>query len=312
MVAIILIGLDDGDPFRPRSHRLQRQPIRDCIVTGQTGLTNFLTGGNQMQVTTLLRRLRWAGAAALVVFAASAQGAELNVGANVGNVPWEFQDASGKIVGFEVDLMREVGKRLGSEVKFVNIPFAGLFAAVQSGQIDAAVSSITITPKRLESVSFAQPYYDSDQSLTVKADSGITGLSGMAGKTVGVDTGSTGDIWVTAHMAETKIASVSKYEGLQPAMLDLSAGRIDGYISDIPALLYYVKDKPQFKVVERIKTGEQYSVMFAKDAPLAAKVNDAISAMKKDGTMASIYKAWFGADPESGLATVTVMDMPKP
>jgi polar amino acid transport system substrate-binding protein len=52
--------------------------------------------------------------------------------------------------------------------------------------------------------------------------------------------------------------------------------------------------------------------MFAKDAPLAAKVNDAISAMKKDGTMASIYKTWFGADPESGLATVTVMDMPKP
>lgn len=162
-----------------------------------------------------------------------------------------------------------------------------------------------------ESVSFAQPYYDSDQSLTVKADSGITGLAGMAGKTVGVDTGSTGDIWVTAHMAETKIGSVSKYEGLQPAMLDLSAGRIDGYISDIPALLYYVKDKPQFKVVERIKTGEQYSVMFAKGAPLAAKVNDAISAMKKDGTMAAIYKTWFGADPESGLATVTVMDMPK-
>ena len=149
-----------------------------------------------------------------------------------------------------------------------------MFAAVQSGQIDAAVSSITITKKRLESVSFAQPYYDSDQSLTVKADSGITGLAGMEGKTVGVDTGSTGDMWTTEHQAETKIGTINKYEGLQPAMLDLEAGRIDGYISDIPALLYYVKDKPQFKVVERIKTTEQYSVMFAKDAPLAAKVND--------------------------------------
>lgn len=264
-----------------------------------------------MQITTLLRQLRWAGLA-LVAVAASAQAEEINVGANVGNVPWEFQNADGKIVGFEVDLMNEVGKRLGLDVKFTNIPFAGLFAAVQSGQIDAAVSSITITPKRLESVSFAQPYYDSDQSLTVKADSGVTDLAGMAGKTVGVDTGSTGDIWVTAHMAETKIGSVNKYEGLNPAMLDLEAGRIDGYISDIPALLYYVKDKPQFKVVERIKTGEQYSVMFAKDAPLATKVNDTITEMKKDGTMASIYKTWFGADPESGLTTVTVMDMPKP
>ena len=120
--------------------------------------------------------------------------------------------------------MTEVGKRLGMDVKFTNIPFPGLFAAVQSGQIDAAVSSITITKKRLESVSFAQPYYDSDQSLTVKTDSGITGLAGMEGKIVGVDTGSTGDMWTTAHQAETKIATINKYEGLQPAMLDLQAG----------------------------------------------------------------------------------------
>jgi polar amino acid transport system substrate-binding protein len=236
---------------------------------------------------------------------------EINVGANIGNVPWEFQDASGKIVGFEIDLMTEVGKRLGMEVKFTNIPFQGLFAAVQSGQIDAAVSSITITKKRLESVSFAQPYYDSDQSLTVKADSGIDGLAGMEGKIVGVDTGSTGDIWVTEHQAETKIGTINKYEGLAPAMLDLDAGRINGYISDIPALLYYVKDKPHFKVVERIKTTEQYSVMFAKDSPLATKVNDTITELKKDGTLAKIHETWFGTKPDEGLATSTVMDMPK-
>jgi polar amino acid transport system substrate-binding protein len=241
-----------------------------------------------------------------------AQAADLNVGANIGNVPWEFQNAEGKFVGFEIDLMNEVGKRLGMEVKFTNIPFQGLFAAVQSGQIDAAVSSITITPKRLQSVSFAQPYYDSDQSLTVKKESGITGLAGMEGKTVGVDTSSTGDMWTTKHQAETKIATINRYEGLQPAMLDLEAGRIDGYISDIPALLYYVKDKPQFAVVERIKTTEQYSVMFAKDAPLASKVNDVITEMKKDGTLAKIHETWFGAKPDEGLATTTVMDMPKP
>src|SRR4029079_6620785 len=132
-----------------------------------------------------------------------------------GNVPWEFQNEKGEIVGFEIDLMNEVGKRVGQKVEFVNIPFQGLFAAVQSGQIDAAVSSITITKKRLESVSFAQPYYDSDQSLTGKADSGLKSRADMAGKTVAADTGSTGDIWTTAHQAETKIATISKYEGLQ-------------------------------------------------------------------------------------------------
>jgi len=265
-----------------------------------------------MHTRAVLKTLLMSGALALASLASSnAFAEEINVGANIGNVPWEFQDVSGKNVGFEIDLMTEVGKRLGMDVKFTNIPFAGLFAAVQSGQIDAAVSSITITKKRLESVSFAQPYYDSDQSLTVKADSGITGLSGMEGKIVGVDTGSTGDMWTTEHQGETKIATINKYEGLQPAMLDLEAGRIDGYISDIPALLYYSKDKPQFKVVERIKTTEQYSVMFAKDSPLAAKVNDVITELKKDGTLAKIHETWFGTKPDEGLATSTVMDMPK-
>ena len=249
--------------------------------------------------------------AACAIAGNAAQAADLTVGANIGNVPWEFQDATGKNVGFEIDLVEEIGKRLGKSVEIVNIPFNGLFSAVQSGRIDMAVSSITITEKRLESVSFAQPYYDSDQSLTVKADSGIKDLAGMEGKTVGVDTGSTGDIWATGHQDETKIGTISRYEGLSPAMLDLEAGRIDGYISDIPALLYYVKDKPQFAVVERIKTTEQYSVMFAKDAPLASKVNDVITEMKKDGTLANIHETWFGTKPDEGLATTTVLDMPK-
>src|SRR4051812_23190369 len=244
-----------------------------------------------------------------VSFGASAQ-TSLKVGANIGNVPWEFQDASGKNVGFEIDLVEEVGKRNNMKVEIVNIPFAGLFAAVQSGQIDAAVSSITITKKRLESVSFAQPYYDSDQSLTVKTDSGITNLAGMEGKIVGVDTGSTGDMWTTEHQGETKIATINKYEGLQPAMLDLQAGRIDGYISDIPALLYYSKDKPQFKVVERIVTGEKYSIMFNKGDPLAAQVNDVLATLKGEGFIAGLHEKWFGAKPEDTTSSVKVLDMP--
>jgi polar amino acid transport system substrate-binding protein len=256
-------------------------------------------------------RILLAGAAVALGMIGTAEAQTIRVGANVGNVPWEFQNAKGEIVGFEIDLMTEVGKRLGSKVEFVNIPFQGLFAAVQSGQIDAAVSSITITKKRLESVSFAQPYYDSDQSLTVTTASGIKNLAGVSDKIIGVDTGSTGDMWATQNAPNLKIKEIRKYEGLDPAMLDLKAGRIDAYISDIPALLYYVKDKPQFAVVERIKTTEQYSVMFAKDSPLAPKINAIITEMKKDGSLAKIHKTWFGTDPDAGMATATVLDMPK-
>ena len=241
----------------------------------------------------------------------SASAAEMKVGANIGNVPWEFQDAKGAPVGFEIDLVNEIGKRLGMTVNIVNIPFTGLFGAVQSGQIDAAVSSITITKKRLENVSFAQPYYDSDQSLTVKAASGIKGTKDLAGKTVGVDTSSTGDIYATQHQADLKIAGIQRYEGLAPAMLDLAAGRIDGYISDIPALQYYVKDKPTYAVVERIPTGEQYSIMFAKNAPLGDKVDAVISDLKKEGFIAALHEKWFGAKAEATTSTVKAMERPK-
>ena len=236
---------------------------------------------------------------AVAAFAAHA--ADLTVGANIGNVPWEFQDASGKVTGFEVDLVNEIGKRLGKSVEFVNTPFNGLFSAVQSGRINMAISSITIT----------QPYYDSDQSLTVTAASGITGLKDMGSKVVGVDTGSTGDMWAEAHKGDYKFGEIRRFEGLQPAMLDLVAGRVDGYISDIPALLYYVKDKPELKVVERIPTGEKYSVMFNKNDPLATEVNEVITTLKKEGFIAKLHETWFGAKAEDTTSTVQVLDMPK-
>ncbi len=266
-----------------------------------------------MGLEALGRRGLLGGAVAILIaaHAGAAPGADLKVGANIGNVPWEFQDASGNFVGFEIDLVNEVGKRLGRTVEVVNIPFQGLFAAVQSGQIDAAVSSITITEKRLASVSFAQPYYDSDQSLTVTAASGIKDLAGMKGKVVAVDTGSTGDIWATKHQAEYGFADIRRFEGLAPAMLDLQAGRIDGYISDIPALLYYTKDKPAFAVVERIPTGEKYSIMFAKDAPLAAEVDAVLAELKKEGFIAGLHETWFGAKADASTTTVQPADMPK-
>lgn len=256
---------------------------------------------------TALALLLAAGTAAL---AGAAVAEDLVVGANVGNVPWEFEDDTGAVVGFEVDLATEIAKRLGRDLVVENIPFTGLFPAVQSGRIDMAMSSITITQERLKELSFAQPYYDSDQSLTVTAASGLTGLADMEGKVIGVDTGSTGDMWATEHADEYGFGEIRRYEGLAPAMLDLEAGRIDGYVSDIPALQYYVTDKPQFAVVERIPTGERYSMMFAKDAPLAAEVSAILGDLKAEGMIARIHETWFGAAPDEGTSTVTAMDMP--
>lgn len=246
----------------------------------------------------------------LSIFVNAAIGAELMVGANIGNVPWEFQDSHGDFVGFEIDLATEIGERLGREVEVVNIPFNGLFSAVQSGRIDIAVSSITITEKRLRSVAFAQPYYDSAQSLTVSSSSAANALGDMKNKVIGVDTGSTGDMWTTANQERYAFASIRRFEGLAPAMLDLQNGRIDGYISDIPALEYYIKDKSFFKVIERIETGERYSMMFSKRNALAGQVNEIISTLKREGFVAELHERWFGTKPAATSSTVMIIDKP--
>ena len=164
----------------------------------------------------ILSKVLCVGLALISAWSTETLAQELFVGANIGNVPWEFQDASGEFVGFELDLAREIGARLERPVEVVNIPFNGLFSAVQSGRIDIAVSSITITDKRLGSVAFAQPYYDSAQSLTVTTRSSANSLADMRGKVIGVDTGSTGDMWTTANRDKYGFDNIRRFEGLVP------------------------------------------------------------------------------------------------
>jgi polar amino acid transport system substrate-binding protein len=247
------------------------------------------------------------------VSAASAASAEENVlvvGANIGNVPWEFQDTAGDFIGFEIDLVKEVANRLNKNINVINIPFNGLFSAVQSSRIDIAISSITITEQRLSSVSFAQPYYDSDQSLTIRSDSNILSINDLQDEVVAVDTGSTGDIWATENQQQYGFKEIRRYEGLAPAALDLQIGRVAGYISDIPAMQYYTKDKPELKVVERIETGGSYSMMFRKDDELAMSVNEIITNLKREGIVNELHNKWFGVLAEETTSTAKVTAMP--
>ena len=125
-----------------------------------------------------------------------------------------------------------------------------------------------------------------------------------------METASTGDQWVVARQAEHKFAEIRRYEGLAPALLDLQAGRMDGYVGDIPAVLYYIRDKPVFRVAERIPTGEKYGVMFAKDAPVAAQFDAEVTKLKEQGYLAELHQKWFGAAADAGSSTVAVLPMP--
>ncbi len=241
---------------------------------------------------------------------AGAAGAEtLTVGAYPSNPPWEFKNEQSQFEGFEVDLINGIAERLGMEIEISDLGFQALFAATSSGRIDAAISTITITDERLENQSFTQGYYDADLSL-VSLEGGAASLAEMQGKPVGAIASSTGESWINENTETYGFGDFRSYADQQGLLLDVRAGRIAGAIGDITGFQFAAQQMPDLVIAERIPTGDRYGIMMPKGSELLQPVNDAISAMKEDGTLAAIHEKWLGEAPAEGTSTVTVMDIP--
>lgn len=259
----------------------------------------------------LLQRIGCIGVLALMLAApAGAQG--LRVGVYPSNPPWEFKNEAGSFEGFEVEVAREIAKRLGRDVAFQDLGFQALFAAISSGRIDLAVSSIAVNAERLKNQGFTQPYYDGDGAIVGQQSSAISALTGLQGKTIGAIAATTGEAWLKQNAEKYGLAEIKSYSALQDLLLDVQNGRLDGGVGEIAGFQYAILKLPKLKILLRIPTGERFAMMGKKGNPLLVQVNDMISAMKTDGTMAAIHKKWFGVDPESGASTVTVMALPTP
>ena len=149
-------------------------------------------------------------------------------------------------------LCLEAAKRLGMTVNVEGYDFQPLFAATSSGRVDVAISSITITPERLGSQSFTQPYYDSDMGIAAKKDGDVKGMADLKGKVVGVLSGSTGEKYANENKEAQGFSEVKGYNSQQDVLLDLSAGRVDGVVSDVPGMEYAFTKMQGLAVVERI------------------------------------------------------------
>lgn len=251
-------------------------------------------------------------ALAAATFVPAAFAETITVGAYPANPPWEYKTETGGFEGFEVHVAREVAKRLGMDVTFQDLGFQALFAATSSGRIDFAISSISITNERLQNQSFTQPYYDSDGTIVGREDSKVTTLEELDGKTIGVVAATTGEAWAKENAEKYGIADIRSYSAQQDLLLDVRAGRLEGGAGEIAGFQYAMTQVPGLKILVRIPTGERFAMMTRKDHPLLEKANEAISAMKEDGTMAAIHKTWFGVDPDEGTSTVKAMPIPQP
>ena len=240
---------------------------------------------------------------------ASAGAQTLNVGAYPANPPWEFKNENSEFEGFEVDLVNAVAERLGMTAEISDYGFQALFAATSSGRIDVAISTITITNERLENQSFTQGYYDADLSLVTRQGR-LSGLEEMRGQPIGAIASSTGDRWITANTEEYGFGELRTYPSQQALLLDVLAGRIAGAIGDVTGFVFAAQEMPELYLAEVIPTGDRYGMMLPLNSPLLEPINDAISAIKEDGTLAAIYERWLGQPPAEGSSAVTVLPIP--
>jgi peptide/nickel transport system substrate-binding protein len=223
------------------------------------------------------------------------------IGTNAEYPPFEFVDEAGNIVGFDPDLMVAVAEKAGFEFEFVNTRWDGIFVALQSGEFDAVISAATITVERAEIVDFSDPYFEAGQRLVVQAgETEIKGPDDLAGKKVGVQLGTTGDIW----LSEETQAEVVRYDENTLAFQALASGDVDAAMADGPTAVDIVKANPEMGLVvlDDVYTDELYGIAVNEDREeLLIAINRGLAAVKADGTYDAIYDKWF-AVPEVPVA----------
>ena len=229
----------------------------------------------------------------------AAAGTKLIVGLDDNFPPMGFRDEKNEIVGFDIDMAREVAKRANIEVEFKPIDWNAKEAELLGKRVDALWNGLTILEERKEKILFTDPYMVNKQIIIVKAGSPIKTKADMAGKVVGAQEGSSA---VTAMQKDKELSSQFKETKLFgdniAALMDVDAGRLDVVVVDEVVGRYLVNKKPDNYVVLADDFGtEDYGVGFRKDDEATRnKVNDALNEMKKDGKAAEIAQKWFGAD----------------
>lgn len=213
--------------------------------------------------------------------------------------PMGFRDENNEIVGFDVDLAKEVFKRNNLELILQPIDWTMKEAELNSGNIDMIWNGYTITAERMEKVAFSKPYLKNRQIIITLADSDINSKADLDGKKVAAQAGSTA---VDAMYTEPDI--VAAFDGGEPilfdtnneAFMDLEAGRSDAVVADEILARYYIKQRgpEKYKILDEDFGEEEYGIGFRKqDKKLLEMVDNTLDEMRKDGTFDSIYNKWF-------------------
>lgn len=221
---------------------------------------------------------------------------KLSIGLDDSYPPMEFRNNKNQLEGFDIDLGKELAKKLGVKYNPVVTDFNGIILALQSGKFDAIIATLSITDERKKQIDFIGPYINGGQIIIVKSSNkSITTKDDLKDKTVGVQLGSTGE---QAAGKISGVKEIKKYDKITEAFHEVSIGRIDALICDSEVGEYYVaKDKKDYAVLKDKLTKEPVGIgVKKKDKKLQEALNKAIADLKKDGTLSKLSTKWFGYD----------------
>jgi polar amino acid transport system substrate-binding protein len=224
---------------------------------------------------------------------------KLVVGLDDTFAPMGFRDDKGEIVGFDIDLAKEVGVRLGAEVVFQPIDWDSKEMELESGNIDCIWNGMTITPARQEAMEMSKPYIANNQMIMVDPASNLKSKADLAGKEIGVQKGSSALDAVNADALKDEVSKISEYPANVDAYNDLKLGRLAAVVSDEILAKYYLGTEAYKGLVllEESLAAEEYGIGFKKgNTQLRDAVQGAIDAMIADGKAAEISTKWFGED----------------
>jgi polar amino acid transport system substrate-binding protein len=226
----------------------------------------------------------------------------LLVGSDIPYPPFESGRAP-DYDGFDIDITNEIASRLELEVEYEDTSFDTIFRDLAQGKFDMVASATTITPEREKTVDFSDPYYNAAQSILVQEDSDIQTIEDLAGKTVGVQKGTTGEAYTKENADADDVRSYAEGDDAINALI---AGQVDAVLQDLPVNQEAADTKEGITVVQTIPTDEDYGLVFNEDGDaLREAVNEALAAMKDDGAYAEIYNEWFDEDPPKQVLDAT-------
>ena len=217
----------------------------------------------------------------------------LTMATNAEFPPYEYYEGD-KVVGIDAEVAALIAEKLGMELKIVDVAFDSIIPGVQAGKYDMGMAGMTVTDKRLEKVTFSTSYATGVQSVIVKDGGAVASLDDIAGKKIGVQTSTTGDIYASDEFGED---AVVKYDNGAAAVQGLIAGKVDCVIIDNEPAKSYVAANEGLSILDTEYAVEDYAICFAKEnTELQTAVDEALKALIEEGKVAEVVGKYIKAE----------------